>query len=155
MGKRDGSTTKESAREGTHVTWAIGRIEKGERVEVVYVIQGDPESEYKVSDAQDFHGATFGDEVDEDPNLPEWVAESLSDELSSADNDVSLFPESEDFENQEIETVTNQKVTNQKVTNEKVIELEIIEPNSPIIQEEDNSQIDNENIAENNKNYCP
>ena len=66
-GEREGSTTKESAREGTHVTWAIGRIEKGERVEVVYVIQGDPESEYKVSDAQDFHGATFGDEVDEEP----------------------------------------------------------------------------------------
>ncbi len=145
MGKRDGSTTKESAREGTHVTWAIGRIEKGERVEVVYVIQGDPESEYKVSDAQDFHGATFGDEVDEDPNLPEWVAESLSDELSSADNDVSLFPESEDFENQEIETGTN----------EKVVELEIIEPNLSIREEVDNSQIDNENIAENNKNYCP
>ena len=23
-----------------------------------------------MSDVQDFHGATFGDEVDEDPNLP-------------------------------------------------------------------------------------
>ena len=145
MGKRDGSTTKESAREGTHVTWAIGRIEKGERVEVVYVIQGDPESEYKVSDAQDFHGATFGDEVDEDPNLPEWVAESLSDELSSADNDVSLFPESEDFENQEIESGTS----------EKIVELETLEPNLPIKKEIDNSQLDNRNITENNKNYCP
>ena len=40
---------------------------------MTYEIQGDPESEYKVSDAQDFHGATFGDEVDEEPNLPEWV----------------------------------------------------------------------------------
>jgi hypothetical protein len=40
---------------------------------VTYEIQGDPESEYKVSDAQDFHGATFGNEVDEEPNLPEWV----------------------------------------------------------------------------------
>ena len=38
-GEREASTTKESAREGTHVTWAIGRIEKDERIEVVYVIQ--------------------------------------------------------------------------------------------------------------------
>ena len=72
-GHRDTSMTKESAPEGTHVEWPIGRIDEGERIEVTYVIQGDPESEYKVSDAQDFHGATFGDEVDEEPNLPKWV----------------------------------------------------------------------------------
>ena len=72
-GQRDASTTKESARDGTQVTWAIGRIQQDERIEVLYTIQGDPEAEYKVSDAQDFHGATFGDEVDEEPNIPEWV----------------------------------------------------------------------------------
>ena len=72
-GERDASTTKESARDGTQVTWAIGRIQKDERIEVLYTIQGDPEAEYKVSDAQDFHGATFGDEVDEEPNRPEWA----------------------------------------------------------------------------------
>jgi len=72
-GDREASTTKESARDGTQVTWAIGRIQKDERVEVLYTIQGDPEAEYKVSDAQDFHGATFGDEVDEEPNIPEWI----------------------------------------------------------------------------------
>ena len=97
-GEREASTTKESAREGTHVTWAIGRIEKDERIEVVYVIQGDPESEYKMSDVQDFHGATFGDEVDEDPNLPEWVEESISTTSISANNDVILYPESKEFE---------------------------------------------------------
>ena len=95
-GEREVSTTKESAREGTHMTWAIGRIEKDEKVEVVYIIQGDPESEYKVSDAQDFHGATFGNEVDEDPNLPEWVEQAPSLPLVSADNDVSLFSEETD-----------------------------------------------------------
>jgi len=39
----------------------------------VYEIQGDTEAEYKVSDAQDFHGATFGKEVDDEPNVPEWI----------------------------------------------------------------------------------
>ena len=72
-GQRDASITKESARDGTQVTWAVGRIQQGERIEVLYTIQGDPEAEYKVSDAQDFHGATFGDEVDEEPNVPEWM----------------------------------------------------------------------------------
>jgi len=72
-GEIDSSYTKEPAREGTHITWSVGRIELGERITVQYEIQGDPESEYKVSDAQDYHGATFGEEVDEEPNLPEWV----------------------------------------------------------------------------------
>ena len=72
-GERDVKLKKESAPEGIHIEWGIGRIEQSERIEVTYEIQGDPESEYKVSDAQDFHGATFGDEVDEEPNLPEWV----------------------------------------------------------------------------------
>ena len=74
-GDRDIKMDKESAPEGTHVEWRVGRIEQGERIEVTYEIQGDPESEYKVSDAQDFHGATFGDEVDEEPNVPEWLEE--------------------------------------------------------------------------------
>mgnify|MGYP001162253076 CR=1 FL=1 len=76
-GEKDTSFTKESARDGNKVTWFIGRIEKDERIEVVYEIQGDTEAEYKVSDAQDFHGATFGKEVDEEPNVPEW-AESVA-----------------------------------------------------------------------------
>ena len=76
-GKRDVSTTKESARDGTQVTWAVGRILQDERIEVLYTIQGDPEAEYKVSDAQDFHGATFGEEVDEEPNVPQWHEEDL------------------------------------------------------------------------------
>ena len=72
-GERDASMTKESAREGNQVTWAVGRIQQDERVEVLYSIQGDPEAEYKVTDAQDFHGATFGKEVDEEPNISEWI----------------------------------------------------------------------------------
>ncbi|MEC7695205.1 MAG: hypothetical protein VX954_03460, partial [Candidatus Thermoplasmatota archaeon] len=72
-GEREASISKESARDGTQVTWDIGRIQQDERIEVLYTIQGDPEAEYKVTDAQDFHGATFGEEVDEEPNMPEWL----------------------------------------------------------------------------------
>ena len=86
-GERDSSITKESARDGTQVTWAIGRILQGERIEVLYTIQGDPEAEYKVSDAQDFHGATFGDEVDEEPNVPQWM-EKEEEELPSSSEEI-------------------------------------------------------------------
>ncbi len=106
-GEREASTTKESARDGTQVTWAIGRILQDERIEVLYTIQGDPEAEYKVSDAQDFHGATFGEEVDEEPNIPEWVEnvnknlhtpspESLDLPLNEESEEVSDDPSSQD-----------------------------------------------------------
>ena len=115
-GEREASTTKESARDGTQVTWAIGRILQGERIEVLYTIQGDPEAEYKVSDAQDFHGATFGDEVDEEPNVPQWMdkvvdsdpiptqeitdtpnveTEQFTDDPSESENDEETYEEEE------------------------------------------------------------
>jgi len=94
-GERVIDYSKESAREGTHVTWPIGRIEKDERIEVVFEIQGDSESEYKVADAQDYHGATFGDEVDEEPNLPEWVDEASRITLEAADLEPEIDLESQ------------------------------------------------------------
>ena len=94
-GERVIDYSKESAREGTHVTWPIGRIEKDERIEVVFEIQGDSESEYKVADAQDYHGATFGDEVDEEPNLPEWVDEASRITLEAADLEPEIDIESQ------------------------------------------------------------
>ncbi len=93
-GKREASVTKESARDGTQVTWAIGRILQGERIEVLYTIQGDPEAEYKVSDAQDFHGATFGEEVDEEPNVPQWL-EKEADPLPIPSQEVIEVPSEE------------------------------------------------------------
>ena len=99
-GERVVDYSKESAREGTHVTWPIGRIEKDERMEVVFEIQGDSESEYKVADAQDYHGATFGEEVDEEPNLPEWVDEASRITLEAVDvePDLDSEPQLEDKE---------------------------------------------------------
>ena len=107
-GERDAFMTKESARDGTQVTWAIGRIMQGERIEVLYTIQGDPEAEYKVSDAQDFHGATFGDEVDEEPNLPEWVDEStrMNLEIPNVDPqlELDLGPQTEENGEEDVDS---------------------------------------------------
>ena len=113
-GQRDASNTKESARDGTQVTWAVGRIQQGERIEVLYTIQGDPEAEYKVSDAQDFHGATFGDEVDEEPNIPEWM--EVDNEVTPStlkDTITESIVESEDYtqkeDSQEEEKIEDKK----------------------------------------------
>ena len=114
-GERESSTTKESARDGTQVTWAIGRILQGERIEVLYTIQGDPESEYKVSDAQDFHGATFGDEVDEEPNVPQWLDKvadpmpSLSKETIDAPLDEPEQITVDETDIEDIEDVTDEE----------------------------------------------
>ena len=110
-GEIDASLTKESARDGTQVTWAIGRIQKDERIEVLYSIQGDPESEYKVSDAQDFHGATFGDEVDEEPNLPEWIERDESENiLPPSDSLDDVIVEQINSEENEIEEISKEKI---------------------------------------------
>ena len=61
-----------------------------------------------MSDVQDFHGATFGDEVDEDPNLPEWVEESTS-STTKYNNDIILYPESKDFEEKSTEKISMKK----------------------------------------------
>ena len=111
-GERVVDFSKESAREGTHVTWPIGRIEKDERIEVVFEIQGDSESEYKVADAQDYHGATFGDEVDEEPNLPEWVDEStrMNLEIPNVDPQSESDSEPQTEENEEEDVDSNSDV---------------------------------------------
>ena len=114
-GERVVDYSKESAREGTHVSWPIGRIEKDERIEVVFEIQGDSESEYKVADAQDYHGATFGDEVDEEPNLPDWI-----------DDSARLIQDTAQIESQS-EPVTNEKEENESISNED-IEVDLSTP---------------------------
>ena len=109
-GERDASTTKESARDGTQVTWAIGRIKQDERIEVLYTIQGDPEAEYKVSDAQDFHGATFGEEVDEEPNRPEW-AENENVVISPTKETIEVMDEVDSEQAEKLEKPVETKPT--------------------------------------------
>ena len=137
-GEKDSSFTKESSRDGNKVTWAIGRIETNERIEVLYEIQGDTESEYKVSDAQDFHGATFGKEVDEEPNVPEWADKVSEPKLISIPMSIPV---------KEIAVPENNSI-------KESIEEELIE--EELIEESEDSQIDNndDNISE-DKNLCP
>jgi hypothetical protein len=117
-GEREASITKESARDGTQVTWAIGRILQGERIEVLYTIQGDPEAEYKVSDAQDFHGATFGEEVDEEPNVPQWLDKASESLPTPSQEKIEDHGESEQF-NDDSSNLEGEKVDEEETTLEE------------------------------------
>jgi hypothetical protein len=132
-GERTIDFSKESAREGTHVSWPIGRIEQNERIEVVFEIQGDSESEYKVADAQDYHGATFGDEVDEEPNLPDWVDEATR----SMPEPSAHEPEQEaedDVEGEEVGVATDEVAEEPAVAELESAEDELVDFSKPQVQ---------------------
>ena len=112
-GERDIEANQESHNEGSKVSWEIGLIEKDERIEILYEILGDPEVEFSVSDAQEFHGATFGDEVDEDylnqaPSLvieePEVVEEEESEDDDEGEENASTDDDSGDDDEGEDES---------------------------------------------------
>ncbi len=163
-GERVIDFSKESAREGTHVSWPIGRIEKNERIEVVFEIQGDSESEYKVADAQDYHGATFGDEVDEEPNLPDWVDEATrsmpeppvhepepeAEEVEEAIDEVAEEPVAAEAESADDESVDFSKPQVQSIEPERdEVEQEVTEDS----EEADEDQSDTPAIP--TPDVCP
>ena len=113
-GVREAEMEKADDENGIKVSWHIPVIEKDERIEVIYELVGDAGAEYKVSDAQEFHGATFGDELDVD--LPasepetepeeekeEEVVEEAAEEEESVEED-SEEAESDDEESDEEES---------------------------------------------------
>ena len=104
-GNREAEMEKEVMEDGTKVTWHLDVIEKDERIEVIYELVGDADVEYKVSEAQEFHGASFGDEVDEDlPPLPSEEEQADDEEADDADGeeaDAADDSESDDGEDAE------------------------------------------------------
>jgi len=89
-GVKEAEMEKADDDNGIKVSWHIPVIEKDERIEVIYELVGDAGAEYKVSDAQEFHGATFGDELDVDlpPAEPEKEVEEDTEESESVEEDV-------------------------------------------------------------------
>ncbi|MGB1827982.1 MAG: hypothetical protein ACPHN0_07200, partial [Candidatus Poseidoniaceae archaeon] len=78
--KRDDVSIESTAGEnGNENVWSIPVVEKGERLEVSFEIKGDGEVDAEV--LNQFHGVTFGDEVEDD--MP--AAEQSTEEESSSD----------------------------------------------------------------------
>ena len=85
--KRDDvSLESTSGESGTENVWSIPVGEKGERLEVSFEIKGDGEVDAEV--LNQFHGVTFGDEVEDDmPTAAEETTEEESSSDDSADSD--------------------------------------------------------------------
>lgn len=71
--RKDVEMSSESGDSGTNVQWHVPVIAKGEKLEVSYEIKGS--GVFDAQEMQKFHGATFGDEVEEDPGLASMAGE--------------------------------------------------------------------------------
>ncbi|MDP6378302.1 MAG: hypothetical protein QF885_01475, partial [Candidatus Thalassarchaeaceae archaeon] len=109
-GVREADMEKADDENGIKVTWHIPVIEKDERIEVIYELVGDSDAEYKVSEAQEFHGATFGDELDVDlpPPAPEEeeeeeVVEEVEETDANDDSNDDADEDSDDDSDDEVD----------------------------------------------------
>ncbi|HIK78920.1 MAG TPA: hypothetical protein EYG04_05920 [Candidatus Poseidoniales archaeon] len=78
--REDVDMKSESSDAGTVVEWHVPVIGKGERLEISLEIKGS--GEFDAQEMQKFHGATFGDEIDEDLPAPAAVEESAAAEVN-------------------------------------------------------------------------
>ena len=87
--------------------WNIGVIAKDERIEIMYEILGDADSEFEVKSAQEFHGVTFGDEIDEDYNnqAPALVVEDTVDDADGDGEEEVPSPKSMGFSDNVLDRV--------------------------------------------------
>ena len=77
--------SEEGTTDGKKMSWNIGTVGSGERIEVIYEFKGDPEAGFKVSDAQEIHGIDVGEEMEDDgtsaPAPEEEPEEDISEEV--------------------------------------------------------------------------
>tara|TARA_B100000925_G_C21956429_1_gene451392 strand:- start:391 stop:1287 length:897 start_codon:yes stop_codon:yes gene_type:complete len=79
----DVSLNTTDSENGTENVWSIPVVDKGERLEVSFEIKGDGEVDAEV--LNQFHGVTFGDEVEDD--MPASSEESEPEEVSEEPTD--------------------------------------------------------------------
>ncbi|MEE2758998.1 MAG: PepSY domain-containing protein, partial [Candidatus Thermoplasmatota archaeon] len=85
---------EDSTTDGKKMSWNIGTVGRGERIEVTYEFKGDPETGFKVSDAQEIHGIDVGAEIEDDgptPGTP--VEEPVEEEDEEIDVPVDELPD--------------------------------------------------------------
>ena len=74
--------------DGMNVEWNVPVIAKDERLEVSYEIKGDGDIDAQAM--QKFHGATFGDEVEDDSDMAKMTSDKVEVE-EEAETDISGF----------------------------------------------------------------
>jgi hypothetical protein len=101
--KVDVDMAEESIKDGKKMSWNIGTVGRGERIEVTYEFKGDASAGFKVSDAQEIHGIDVGAEIVDDLEPIEVIGmdepEEDDDNDSAEDVDEAVEETSDDAEN--------------------------------------------------------
>ena len=99
---------EEATTDGKKMSWNIGTVGRGERIEVTYEFKGDPDAGFKVSDAQEIHGIDVGAEIEDDEppeamsmEEPESEEEAVEDEVAEEEAVEDEVAEEEAVEDEE------------------------------------------------------
>ena len=120
--------SEEGTTDGKKMSWNIGTVGSGERIEVIYEFKGDPEAGFKVSDAQEIHGIDVGEEMEDDgtsaPAPEEEPEEDISEEV------VEEEAVEESTEEESVEESTEEEVVEETTDDEVPTEEEDAEGES-------------------------
>ena len=120
---------EEATKDGKKMSWKIGTVSRGERIEVSYEFKGDAGTGFKVSDAQEVHGIDVGAEVEEAlppiEDEPEPESEPAPEEVADAVEEV----EEEITEETEVEEETESDEPEAEATEEDTVEDEADDSN--------------------------
>jgi hypothetical protein len=91
--RSDVEMTSSETDAGLSVQWHVPVIGKDERLEVSYEIKG--EGEFDATEMQKFHGATFGDEVEDEPGMAAVAGDDSGDDSTMDPADLMKLKKAE------------------------------------------------------------
>ena len=97
----DCDMVEDATTDGKKMSWNIGTVSRGERIEVTYEFKGDSETGFKVSDAQEIHGIDVGAEIEDDEppeTLPMTESQDEDENVETSDEDEHVDAEEDSEE---------------------------------------------------------
>jgi len=145
----DCDMVEEATTDGKKMSWNIGTVSQGERIEVTYEFKGDAETGFKVSDAQEIHGIDVGAEIEDDeapeplpmePEVEEEVEEEAEEEVVEDTEEESA--EEADDEHEEVGEEVDGEEDSTEEENQETTEDSDDDAESPEDSGEEDDQMD-------------
>jgi len=135
--------TEEATTDGKKMSWNIGTVSRGQRIEVTYEFKGDAETGFKVSDAQEIHGIDVGAEIEDDAP-PEALPMSEPDTEEEDGGEEEIEEEAAEEVEEEAEEESTEDEPEEEVPEEDEPEEvdEEIEEESTVDEPEEDDQMD-------------
>jgi rubrerythrin len=112
---------EEATTDGKKMSWKIGTVGRGERIEVTYEFKGDPDAGFKVSDAQEIHGIDVGAEI-EDDEPPEAMPMTDSEPEEEVEEEAAEEEVEEEAAEEEVEEEAAEEEVEEEAAEEEVEE---------------------------------